>query len=91
MQRMYFCPNCRAPVAYGYRFCSNCGVKLEWLIQQMMPKSSSHDQALVGGDQKRYQHWHMENHQPSGSATKPMRTEILKLLTELLDKQIKYN
>ena len=100
MWRMYFCPNCRAPVAYGYRFCSSCGVKLDWLIQQMTPKSSSHNQSLMGRDQNQYQKCHSDvNHdavtqqenQPIGSAITPMRTEIFKLLAELFDKQIKYN
>jgi hypothetical protein len=100
MQRMYFCPNCRAPVAYGYRFCSSFGVKLEWLTQEMTPKSSSLDQSLVGREQNQYQQCHtggnrdavtQQKNQQIGSATAPIRTEILKLLTELLDKQIKYN
>ena len=37
MWQMYSCPHCRAPVAYGVRFCSNCGINLE----QQMPSQPS--------------------------------------------------
>lgn len=40
MRQMYSCPNCRAPVAYGDRFCGNCGINLNWAAQQMPPQSS---------------------------------------------------
>ena len=100
MWRLYFCPNCKARIAYGYRFCGSCGVKLDWLIQQMTPEPSSHNQSLVGRDQNQYQKCHKNDNrdaatqqkdQPTDSTIPPMRTEILKLLAELFDKQIKYN
>jgi hypothetical protein len=39
MQQMYFCPNCRAPIGYGNRFCGNCGISLKWEILQIPPQS----------------------------------------------------
>jgi len=39
MQQIYFCPNCRAPIGYGDRFCGNCGINLEWAIRQIPPQS----------------------------------------------------
>ena len=91
MWRMYFCPNCRAPVAYSYRFCSSCGVKLDWLIQQMTPKSSSHNQYQRCHDDGNRDAVTQQKNQLIGSTTTPIRTEIFKLLAELLDKPIKYN
>jgi hypothetical protein len=38
MRQIYFCPNCRAPIRYGDRFCGNCGTNLEWVIQQSPPQ-----------------------------------------------------
>ena len=35
MRQMYYCPNCRAPFAYGARYCSNCGISLNCVLQQM--------------------------------------------------------
>jgi hypothetical protein len=82
MWRTYSCPNCRARIVYGYRFCGNCGVKLDWQIQQTTTEPSPHNQSLTRRAQNQYQ--------ASGTTT-PIRTEILKLLTEIFDNQIKYN
>jgi hypothetical protein len=35
MRQIYFCPNCRAPIGYGDRFCGNCGINLEWVTRQI--------------------------------------------------------
>ena len=37
MQQQYQCVNCGAPVAFGAKFCSNCGLQLNWAIQQQSP------------------------------------------------------
>ena len=110
MKQLYLCSNCSAPVAYGYRFCSNCGSKLDWAIPQIPPNPSS----LSGGCQHPHQQpaWRqqpMQNEcqkqhkyanrdvvpqnrsQATGSTIAPMRSEIFKLLDELLDKPNKYN
>ena len=34
MQQWYQCPRCSAQVAYGTRFCGNCGTQLNWPTQQ---------------------------------------------------------
>ena len=34
MQQMYQCSSCGTPIAYGTRFCGNCGVQLTWTTQQ---------------------------------------------------------
>jgi hypothetical protein len=36
MQSTYYCPGCRAPVAYGQDFCRNCGTALTWTSQQQL-------------------------------------------------------
>lgn len=33
-QPMYSCPNCNHELAYGIRFCSNCGIQLNWPTQR---------------------------------------------------------
>lgn len=40
MQQQYQCPNCGAPVAFGARFCGNCGTELNWPIQQIQSPPS---------------------------------------------------
>jgi hypothetical protein len=37
MQQWYQCPRCGAPVAFGVRFCGNCGLQLNWQMQQAQP------------------------------------------------------
>src|SRR4030042_1385036 len=34
MQQLYQCPGCGAPIAFGNRFCGNCGKQLNWQTQQ---------------------------------------------------------
>ena len=36
MQQWYKCPRCGASVAFGVRFCGNCGTQLNWSTQQQM-------------------------------------------------------
>jgi hypothetical protein len=36
MQQWYQCPRCGAPVAFGTRFCGNCGTQLNWPTQQQI-------------------------------------------------------
>ena len=88
---MFFCPSCKAPVANGHRFCSNCGVKFDWLI----PKPSPHNQSVVHINQSHSPRFHIDdNHdavmqhknQQGGRVTTPIRTEILNLINELFNK-----
>jgi hypothetical protein len=94
--QMYFCPNCRAQVAYGNRFCRSCGVKLDWLVQQMTPVPASHSQSVEHRNQNQSRWSHTDDNrdaaiqhknQPIGGVTTPIRTDILKLITKLLDNQ----
>jgi len=39
MRQIYFCPNCRAPIGYGDRFCGTCGINLKWEILQVPPEA----------------------------------------------------
>ncbi len=36
MQQQYQCSNCGAHVAFGTRFCGNCGIQLNWPAQQQI-------------------------------------------------------
>ena len=36
MQSTFYCPTCRAPVAYGQDLCKNCGAALTWTSQQQL-------------------------------------------------------
>jgi hypothetical protein len=38
MQEIYYCNNCGAPVTYGENFCGNCGMTLNWAVQQVPPQ-----------------------------------------------------
>jgi len=40
MQQWYQCPRCNATVAFGVRFCGNCGTELNWPTQQTQPPST---------------------------------------------------
>ena len=40
MRQVYFCPQCRASIGVGDRFCSNCGTHLNWVILQTPPRPS---------------------------------------------------
>jgi len=103
MWQMYFCPNCRAQIVYSQKFCSNCGAQLGWLVQPVkpiMPDPQSYNQSLIRREPKQNQkcHTHDErnavtqaHNQQTGRVTTKMRNEIVKLLAEFLDKQIKYN
>lgn len=46
MQQWYQCPNCRAPVAFGVRFCGNCGMQLNWPTQQQMQPPRQYQQQI---------------------------------------------
>jgi len=48
MQQTYQCPNCGAPVAFGVKFCTNCGTSLSWPTQQQVQPPSVHQQQQPG-------------------------------------------
>jgi len=45
MQQMYSCPNCGAPVAFGVRFCTNCGTPLNWPSQPQAQPPPAHQES----------------------------------------------
>ena len=101
MWPIYFCPGCRAQVAYGDRFCGNCGINLTCVIQQIPPQSYDY--------QYSYQQWPQYNPPYNQEApvnpnqcqqrcmpgndsnATPVSSEISKLLEDLFDKRLKYN
>ena len=106
MWPIYFCPGCRAQVAYGDRFCGNCGTNLSCVIQQVPP------QPLPPPYDYRYPNQPPRYYQPSydqasvpvnpdqcqqgyvpgrDSSATPISSEISKLLADLFDKRLKYN
>jgi len=101
MQQIYFCPNCGAPIGYSNRFCGNCGVNLQWEIQQAQPEwlSPGYDCPNLGRQQtSSSQHpYERLNHAGSSSEQRtssngvvtPLSTEISKLLEEFFDKRAK--
>jgi len=46
MQQWYQCPNCGAPVAFGVRFCGNCGTQLNWPTQEQAQPPSQYQQRI---------------------------------------------
>jgi len=42
MSQWFSCPNCGSPIAFGVRFCSNCGTGLNWPTQQQ-PQQKHYD------------------------------------------------
>ncbi len=46
MQQIYSCPNCNYPVAFGSKFCINCGTPLTWQQQEYRPRKQ--DTATAG-------------------------------------------
>ena len=46
MQQLFQCPNCAAPVAFGVRFCGNCGAQLKWPTQHQPPSPPQYQQQM---------------------------------------------
>ncbi len=46
MQQQYQCSNCGAQVAFGIRFCGNCGMQLNWPTQQQMQPPPQYRQRI---------------------------------------------
>ena len=49
MQQWYQCPNCGTPIAFGVRFCGNCGTQLNWPTQRMQPPPAYPEQLQQTG------------------------------------------
>lgn len=42
MRKTYYCPNCRASIYYGEKFCGNCGTGLKWVVYNTPPLSRAY-------------------------------------------------
>lgn len=61
MQQGYYCPNCRAQVAYGQPYCANCNTILYW---QQTQDQSQYSQGQYYGQQQEYQQqWGQQGYQ----------------------------
>lgn len=49
MSQRLSCPNCGSPVAFGARFCGNCGTGLSWSTQQQLQHPSQSEQTHMDG------------------------------------------
>ena len=87
MWPMFFCPVCRAQVAYGDRFCGNCGIYLSCVMQQIPLQPPSYSQAPVSGNPNQYQQYVYAN----GDTVTPISADISKLVSDLFDKHIKHH
>ncbi len=47
MQEKYFCPNCRAVITAGERYCGNCGTALRWVIPQSLEPETPPDNSRI--------------------------------------------
>ena len=88
MWPMFFCPACRAQVAYGDRFCGNCGIYLSCVMQQIPLQPTPYNQAPVSGNQNQHQQQYVY---ANGDTVTPISAEISRLLSELFDKHIKHH
>lgn len=71
---MYSCPNCNAPVAFGVRFCTNCGTPLNWPSQPQMQRPPAYQQ-----QPQQWQHGYGEQ-RPERKKTSPWLIGFLGLL-----------
>jgi hypothetical protein len=55
MQQWYQCPRCSTQVAYGTKFCGNCGTQLNWPTQQQQPPNYQPPQQPPPQHQQQYQ------------------------------------
>jgi hypothetical protein len=83
---MFFCPACRAQVAYGDRFCGNCGIYLTCVMQQIPLQPLPYNQAPVSGNNQYQQYAYA-----GGDTVTPISADISKLVSELFDKHIKHH
>jgi hypothetical protein len=67
MQQMYSCPNCRAPVAYGQPYCTNCNAVLTWPTPstqgQYQSSSSQYSNQQQWGQQQQWNQQSQGNQQ----------------------------
>lgn len=57
---MYSCPNCRATVPFGVKFCANCGIPLNWPTQRGIQPPAGYERREAGGWGQRVWTWRAE-------------------------------
>lgn len=83
MREKYFCPNCRAVIICGEKFCGNCGTALRWVIPQTFSDSLSHDSQDTAIQQSSRDDGGNRQGKSSAVGTMaPLNAEIAKLLAE---------
>lgn len=60
MQQTCRCPRCSGAVAFGARFCANCGTPLQWQ-QQTQPPPVYQGQQQLRSDERNWFAFHKEN------------------------------
>jgi predicted amidophosphoribosyltransferase len=103
MQRLYNCPNCRAPVAPMQKFCGHCGTRLQpaqWNCTDTRPMTAPYQTDFAEPQMHDHQPQNMRikdaarqvnTATPPGKKTRPMRREILNLLSSLVESQSVHN
>jgi hypothetical protein len=103
MQRLYNCPNCRAPVAPMQKFCGHCGTRLQpaqWNCTDTRPMTAPYQTDFAGPvmHDRQPQNLRIKDAArqvnattPPGKNTRPMRREILKMLSSLVESQSVHN
>jgi hypothetical protein len=66
MRQECFCPQCRALIGIGDRFCSNCGIHLNWVIVQTSPGTSGESYSYGYPDQQKAQEMPLHDEQTRG-------------------------
>jgi len=97
MREKYFCPNCRAVITCGEKFCGNCGTALRWVIPQALAQPSSPSNSLQNNSNRQLQ----QSARPAGGdnagngkralsagTLAPLSAEIARLLVQF-EKQLK--
>jgi hypothetical protein len=95
---LHYCSNCGSSVAQGARFCGRCGSNLSMLVGNTRPVPVSH--VPIDGKWKQQQVQKIAGNRDGVAAekgllvetpSKPIRTEIIKLISGLFDDQVKRN
>lgn len=79
--QMYSCPKCGYPLAFADRFCSHCGICLNWVILQETPGDAGNQRARDGGSTRL-----SRADTSSGGSVTPLTAGVSKLLADFFDK-----
>lgn len=83
MQQMYYCPNCNYSIAFGARYCGNCGTPLNWSPPQQIQPPPFYSQPC-GYQQTQWDYQQMPSYQQQQyeyKETRPRQQTTTSLLT----------